>query len=57
MSGMRRALGILPIIAAPVAVAVGYANAPAATAQWAQMRFWAGKSEPKSAFGPAGERA
>jgi hypothetical protein len=33
MSGMRRrALGVLLIIAAPAAVAVGYANAPSASA-------------------------
>ena len=33
MSGMRRrALGIVVIIAAPVAIAVGYANAPSASA-------------------------
>jgi hypothetical protein len=33
MSGMRRrALGIVLIVAAPVAVAVGYANAPSASA-------------------------
>jgi hypothetical protein len=33
MSGMgRRALGILLIVAAPVAVAVGYSNAPSASA-------------------------
>ena len=33
MSGMRRrALGVLLIIAAPVAVAIGYANAPSASA-------------------------
>jgi len=32
MSGMRRrALGVLLIIAAPVAVAIGYVNAPSAT--------------------------
>jgi hypothetical protein len=33
MTGMRRrALGVLLIIAAPVAIAIGYANAPSATA-------------------------
>ena len=33
MSGMRRrVLGVLLIVAAPAAVAVGYANAPAASA-------------------------
>ena len=33
MRGMRRrALGVLLIIAAPVAVAIGYANAPSASA-------------------------
>jgi hypothetical protein len=33
MSGMRRrALGVLLIIAAPVAVAIGYVNAPSASA-------------------------
>jgi hypothetical protein len=33
MSGMRhRALGVLLIIAAPVAVAIGYLNAPSASA-------------------------
>ena len=33
MSGMRRrALGVLLIIAAPVAVAIGYMNAPSASA-------------------------
>jgi hypothetical protein len=33
MTGMRRrVLGVLLIIAAPVAIAIGYANAPSATA-------------------------
>jgi hypothetical protein len=31
MGGMRRALGVLLIIAAPVAVAIGYMNAPSAS--------------------------